>query len=147
MIDAGTDAENLAVDEARGLLAVNERFTAADKKFTSALGSLARRDTDQYPEAARDAVSTFEDVCRKLLSDEKVTLPEALDELGRRTRIHRTLIDAMKKLYAYRGDVPGAAHRRGSGERARSQIRDSRMRSGHRRDHPEYGHARRGASD
>ncbi len=121
IIDAGSDIENAAIDDARTLLAGDPRFTDADAKFTGALGSLARRDLHQYPEAAASAVSALEDICRKLLGDEKVTLDKALDRICKKTDVHQTLIDSLKGVYYYRGDQAGAAH--GAGEGSEHEAR------------------------
>ena len=114
ILDSGSDPENAAIDEARSLLAGDSRFANADGKFTAALAALARQDERQYHAAAGDAVSALEDVCRKLLDEEKVTLDRALDRIREQTDIHPTLIESVRKAYGYRGDQPGAAHGAGT---------------------------------
>ena len=114
IVEAGTDVENEAIDEARERLLADPRFADAEAKFVSALQkATSNRDTD-YPEAVHLSVSALEGVARVLLRDKKITLDKALDRLRQRHNLNPNMTEMLKKLYHVRGNLEGAAHGAGT---------------------------------
>ena len=115
IVEAGTDVENRAVDEARELLLHDPRFADAEEKFVSALSRATSARGAEYPEAVHAAVSAVEEVCRELLGGSKVTLDRALDRLRTTHDLNPNTVEMLKKLYHLRSDLEGAAHGAASG--------------------------------
>ena len=114
IVEAGTDVENEAVDQAREQLLSDPRFADAEAKFVSALQkATSNRDTD-YPEAVHASVSALEEVARELLHDENILLDRALEKLRQQHDLDPNVTEMLKKLYHARGDIDGAAHGAGS---------------------------------
>ena len=114
IVEAGTDVENQAVDEAREQLLADPRFADAEAKFVSAVQkATSNRDTD-YPEAVHSSVSALEGVARVLLHDKNITLDKALDRLRQQHSLEPNMAEMLRKLYHVRGNVDGAAHGAGT---------------------------------
>ena len=110
IVEAGTNIENQAVDEARDALLGDPRFADAEGKFVSALRKATSGRAADYPEAVHAAASAIEEVARELLSDSKIGLNRALEKLRTEHDLEPSVTEAMKKLYHLRGDLEGAAH-------------------------------------
>ena len=115
IVEAGTDVENQAIDQARDALLRDERFGDAEAKFVSALRKATSAREADYPEAVHAAVSAVEEVCRELLSEAKVTLEPGLNRLQRTHNLDPNAVGMLKKLYHLRGNLEGAAHGAGAG--------------------------------
>ncbi len=115
IVEAGTDIENQAVDEARDALLRDPRFADAEEKFVSALTKSTSARGADYPEAVHAAASAVEEVCRELLNDSKILLDHALDTLRTKHDLDPNVVEALKKLYHLRGGSEGAAHGAASG--------------------------------
>lgn len=122
IVEAGSDIENVAIDEARATLLADSRFADAEEKFVSALVKLtSNRDTD-YPEAVHAAVSATEEVCREILHDPSASLGPALEKLRQRCGLDANVVAIGKKLYDIRGNTEGAAHGAGPGSESLARF-------------------------
>ena len=121
VVAAGSEPENAAVDEARDLLAGDSRFKYADDRFVSALVKATRGEGPDLAEAVHSAVSSVEEVCRRILHDQSVKLDTAIEKLRTKLELHAQVAQSIKNLYGFRGDLAGAAH--GAGETTEHQAR------------------------
>ena len=105
----GAREAEVAIAEARGILRDPE-LQAADEQFQKAIGFFNQRPQADVENCVKDAVGAVEALTRKLLGKPSIELNDAIKEIGQEKGIHKALQQMVEKLYAYRGDAPGAAH-------------------------------------
>jgi hypothetical protein len=96
-------------EEVRALLR-DPQFQGADEQFEKALQHLNRRPDPDTENCVKDAVGAMEATARIISGDHTETLSRILHKEPFRSEIHPALAAAIKKVYAYRGDVGGVAH-------------------------------------
>lgn len=97
------------VKEVRILLTV-PKYKGADEQFSKALAFLSARPEPDEENCVKDAVGTIEGVANIIAGTNGVQLNTLLDREPFRSNIHSTIRQAIEKLYAYRGNAPGAGH-------------------------------------
>jgi len=105
----GAREAEVAIAEARGILRDPE-LQAADEQFQKAIGFFNQRPQPDVENCVKDAVGAVEALARILLGKPSIQLNDAIKEIGEQRGIHKALQQMVDKLYAYRGDAPGAAH-------------------------------------
>jgi hypothetical protein len=105
----GAREAEVAIGEARGILRDAE-LQPADEQFQKAIGFFNQRPQPDVENCVKDAVGAVEALARILLGKPSIQLNDAMKEIGDEKGIHKTLQQMVDKLYAYRGDAPGAAH-------------------------------------
>ena len=86
------------------------RFQGVDEQFDRARRQLDKRPDPETGNCVKDAVGAMEGVAQIILGNHSVLLPKSLDTEPFKSQIHPTLRIAIEKVYAYRGDAPGAGH-------------------------------------
>lgn len=97
------------ISAANALLS-NPRYAQVDEQFRKAIDFLDRRPNPDLPNAVKDAVGAIEGLARIISNSSSGNLNALINDQPIRDRIHPALRQSIEKLYAYRGDVGGAAH-------------------------------------
>ncbi len=95
--------------EARYLLKEPE-FKGADNQFEKAIGHLNKRPKPDVENCVKDAVGAIESVGRIIINNKKASLSNIIKEMAKKGIIPKPLDQVYQKIYAYRGDAPGAGH-------------------------------------
>ncbi len=114
IVDAGSEPETAAVDQARDALAADSRFRFADERFLEALRHATLSKGVNYSAAVHAAVSSVEETCRQILGDSKASLDTAIAKLAESLQLPGAAVQMVKNLYGLRSAIPGAGH--GAGE-------------------------------
>lgn len=67
-----------------------------------------------YDNSIKESISAVESECQIVTGNDKATLGDALKKLP--TTVHKSLIEAFKKIYGYTSDANGIRHANGIGE-------------------------------
>ena len=105
----GAREAEAVIAEARGILR-DPDFAGPDDQFQKAIGFFNQRPKPDVENCVKDAVGAVEALARILLNDASILLSDAVKEIGKHKRVHRTLQKLVENLYAYRGDAEGVAH-------------------------------------
>lgn len=97
------------INEARVLLA-DPRFKGPDEQFAKAIEHLNRRPDPDEENSVKDAVGALEAVANIIAGTNGRQLNYLIRDEPFKSGIHPTIIQAVDKLYAYRGAAPGAGH-------------------------------------
>jgi len=91
-------------------LLTNPRFKGPDEQFGKAVEYLNKRPNPDEENCVKDAVGAVEAVANIIAGTTRVQLNRLLNREPFSSGIHPTIREAINKIYAYRGDVPGAGH-------------------------------------
>jgi hypothetical protein len=91
------------------LLLSDSRFAGPEEQFAKANQHLNERPKPDTENCVKDAVGALEGVAKIVSGQEKAILSQLLKSHFS-DQIHPTLILALEKVYAYRGDVGGVGH-------------------------------------
>lgn len=106
VVAPSTQAE---IDKAKKLLAEPE-FAGAAEHFAKAIEFFGKRPKADYENCVKEAVSAIESVARIICGKPKETLSKLIPQLVQQGVLVKPLNGVVERLYAYRGDAPGAAH-------------------------------------
>ena len=86
--------------------------TLISTHFRRALQLMSNRENPDYRNSIKESISAVELMCKLILHDEKATLGQALDKIGKSMTIplHENLKEAYKKLYGWTSDDQGIRH-------------------------------------
>lgn len=102
VMDEATAAQ---IQAAKSILG-EPRFEAPNDQFTLALTCFSERPEPNLKDSINNAIESIEGVAR-IISGQPGVLSRLLDAEPLRGKIHGTLRETLKKLYAFRGDVTG----------------------------------------
>lgn len=97
------------IREVRTLL-TNQRFKGPDEQFGKAVEYLNKRPDPDEENCVKDVVGAIEAVANIIAGTTSVQLNKLLDREPFKSSVHPTIRQAIEKIYAYRGAVPGVAH-------------------------------------
>ena len=89
--------------KAKTCLVSNPKFQSADVRYSKAIGHLNRHPPD-YANAVDDAMGAVEQIAKVVAGKSNGTLSELIMRPPFKDTIHGTILLAISKLYAYRGD-------------------------------------------
>ena len=99
-----------AITDARKYLDAEERFMAARAQFNKAVNLIQQRPDPDYANAIKDIVGAVESVSNIIKGTKGSTLSSLMDQTPYKNEIDPTILDAIKKIYAYRGNAEAVAH-------------------------------------
>jgi hypothetical protein len=105
----GAREADVVVAQARGILH-DPQLGGPDEQFQKAIGFFNQRPQPDVENCVKDAVGAVEALAEILLGKPSIQLNDAIKEIGEQKGIHKTLQQMVEKLYAYKGDAPGAGH-------------------------------------
>ncbi|RZK26661.1 MAG: hypothetical protein EOO43_02120 [Flavobacterium sp.] len=88
----------------------SEKFISINTHLTTALDLLSDRQTPDYRNSIKEAISAVEALCRIITEDGKATLGKALAIIEKQHNLHSSLKEAYNKLYGYTSDAAGIRH-------------------------------------
>ena len=100
---------NERIEQARLILQEPE-YKGPAKQFNKAVGFFSQRPEPDPANCVKDAVGAIEGVARIISGEKKAVLTQLLDREPFKSGMPPTLRGSIEKLYAYRGDAPGAGH-------------------------------------
>ncbi|MBI2867746.1 MAG: hypothetical protein HYX97_05370 [Chloroflexi bacterium] len=92
------------------VLLQDPRFQGPEGQFQRALEAFYKRPEPDTANAIKDAVGALEAVATIIVNASKSDLDDALNREPIKSAVHGALRDSLRKVYAYRGDAPGASH-------------------------------------
>lgn len=100
---------------------INEIKTSLDIEFEGCkshikkgLSLLSDREKPDYKNSIKESISAVESICQIICKDDKATLGKALNKLEESgIKLHRSLKEALSKLYGYTSDEGGIRHAEG----------------------------------
>lgn len=105
----GAQESEKTVASARGILRDPE-LAGPDEQFQKAIGFFNKRPQPDLENCVKDAVGAVEGLARIFLDDASIQLNDAITQIGEAKAVHKAIRQMVEKLYAYRGDAPGAGH-------------------------------------
>ena len=92
---------------------INEALTKGKTVTQNHISKLLYKNQD-YDNSIKESISAVESECQIVTGNDKATLGDALKKLP--TTVHKSLIEAFKKIYGYTSDANGIRHANGIGE-------------------------------
>jgi hypothetical protein len=97
------------IDQAQRLLN-RSGFEGPNAQFAKAINHMSARPKPDTENCIKDAIGAVEGVAILLVDERNGTLSKLLKSERAKENIHPTIIGALDKIYAYRGDEDGVAH-------------------------------------
>lgn len=91
-------------------LLANPRFKGPDEQFEKAVEYLNKRPDPDEENCVKDAVGAIEAVANIIAGTTGVQLNKLLGREPFKSGMHPAIIQAIEKIYAYRGAAPGVGH-------------------------------------
>lgn len=88
----------------------NNDYPGVRRHLQRALELLSQRESPDYRNSIKEAISAVESACREITGNTKATLGDALKLMERTNKLHPALKDAFSKLYGYTSDEAGIRH-------------------------------------
>jgi hypothetical protein len=90
-------------------LSATEKLKPVNEHLTVALSYLSDRQSPDYRNSIKEAISAVESLCN-LIAGDKSTLGEALSKVEQVISIHPALKKAFSSIYGYTSDASGIRH-------------------------------------
>ena len=90
--------------------AMNNASDAISTHLKRSLELLSDRNTSDYRNSIKEAISAVESLAAFYTNSDKGALGQLLDKLKKQNNLHPSLIEAFKKLYGYSSDEDGIRH-------------------------------------
>jgi hypothetical protein len=92
-----------------------EKFVAASDHIRKSMSLLYNRDSPDYQNSMKEAISSVESACREITGNPKAQLGQAIKVLDAKIKIHPALQSAFSNLYGFTSDAGGIRHAMSSG--------------------------------
>lgn len=93
--------------------ACNNPYDGARSHMKKAVQFLADRETKDYKNCIKEAISAVESICQIITGNNKATLGDALKVIAKKGDLHSALKEGFSKLYGYTSDQGGIRHAEG----------------------------------
>lgn len=93
--------------------ACDNPYDGARSHIKKAVQFLADRETKDYKNCIKEAISAVESICQIITGNSKATLGDALKVIGKNNALHPALKEGFSKLYGYTSDQGGIRHAEG----------------------------------
>ena len=85
-------------------------WTPVNTHLKTSLEYFSNRESPDYRNSIKEAISAVESLCVIITEDKKATLGQALNEIDKKFQIHGALKGAFSALYGYTSDSGGIRH-------------------------------------
>lgn len=103
-----SDEEIVEIEEA---LLNSDIWTPVNTHLNTALDYISNRETPDYRNSIKEAISAVESLCVIITDDKKASLGQALGRIEKEYKIHGSLKTAFSALYGYTSDSGGIRHK------------------------------------
>ena len=107
----------------------SQPFPEVQKQLRTAIAEFSARDSPNYAQAAKEAISAVETLCRHILGDENITLGDALREMRKRGKpgVHPALLENFEKLWGYASDKGLVRHGAKPGDPSMVTVEEAQL--------------------
>lgn len=98
------------VEEIKVAIEKTDDMSAVNMHLKTSLNMLSDRNSPDYRNSIKEAISAVEAYCRILVGEEKVTLGKALAIIEKKHKLHGSLKTAFTALYGFTSDAGGIRH-------------------------------------
>lgn len=109
----GKIAQITSEEEVSGIeeaLEISKPYKAVNTHLKRALDLLADRESPDYRNSIKEAISAVESICNLITGEKKAALEPALKKIEDRVGLHPALGKAFSSLYGYTSDAEGIRH-------------------------------------